>query len=429
MYFGGKEWPTQSIKFQKRDVISDEPIRSYLPPTWGSVHSAMNPNCHIMSASTVVHIKGKRFSLLKKPDPSYGSPPAMRLSDQGKSLNIAIDAMGGDKAPAMIVDGAVTAAREMGVAITLVGDRSAIEEELGRYSISNLSISILHTSEKVEMHDSPSFVVRRKRNSSVWLATELVKRGKAVSVISAGNTGAAMATALFNLGRLKGVDRPGIATPLPTLEGTSILIDAGANVDSKPLNLFQFAMMGHEYVQALFKKPNPRIGLLSIGEEEVKGNETTKEALKILKASFLNFVGNIEGRDVFSGAADVIVCDGFTGNVALKISEGLAEVMGVLLKREIQASFLSRMGYLVMGQAFRRFKKRVDYAEYGGAPLLGVNGISIICHGRSSPKAIRNAIGVARSLAENQVNERISADIEKGMASYTHAHEEFIRTG
>lgn len=352
----------------------------------------------------------------------------MRSSDQGNPLNIAIDAMGGDKGPGVIVDGAVLAVKEMNVAVTLVGDRPSIEKELSRYSSSNPSLSILHTSEKVEMHDSPSFVVRRKRNSSVWLATELVKQGKAVAVISAGNTGAAMATALFNLGRLKGVDRPGIATPLPTLEGTSILIDAGANVDSKPLNLFQFAIMGHEYVQALFNKPNPSVGLLSIGEEEVKGNETTKEALKILKSSFLNFIGNVEGRNVFSGIADVIVCDGFTGNVALKISEGLAEVTGVLLKREIQASFLSRVGYLFMREAFRRFKKRVDYAEYGGAPLLGVNGISIICHGRSSPKAIKNAIGVARSLAENQVNDRIAADIEKSMATYKNAHEEFVQT-
>ena len=346
---------------------------------------------------------------------------------EGGSIKIAVDAMGGDHAPADIVDGAVLGAKEFGVHVILVGDQDAVEKELKRHSVSADQVSIRHAPQKVEMHDSPSTVVRRKRQSSVWIATELVKQGEASCIISAGNTGAMMATGLFILGPLKGVERPAIATPLPTLLGTSILIDAGANVDCKPLHLLQFALMGHEYSKWIFDKPEPKVGLLGIGEEDVKGNEVTKEALKILKASSINFIGNIEGRDVFTGMADVIVCDGFTGNVALKISEGLADAIGKLLRKEIGNSFMNRMGYLVLRKAFRAFRKRLDYAEYGGAPLLGVNGISIICHGHSSPKAIKNAIRVAKRLAENQVNSRIARDIEESMASYTAAHSDYLR--
>lgn len=351
----------------------------------------------------------------------------MTNGQESNRLKIAVDAMGGDHAPGDVVDGAVVAARELGVHIILVGDQEAIEKELTRHSLLPGSVSIVHAEQKVEMQDSPSLVVRRKRKSSIWIATELVKRGEATSVISAGNTGATMATGLFILGPLSGVERPAIATPLPTLLGTSILIDAGANVDCKPLHLLQFALMGHEYSKWIFNKPSPKVGLLSIGEEDVKGNEMTKEALKILKASSINFIGNIEGRDVFTGEADVIVCDGFTGNVALKISEGLADAIAKLLKREIGASWLGRMSYLMLRGAFRGFRRRVDYAEYGGAPLLGLNGASIICHGHSSPKAIKNAVRVAKGLVENQVNARIAKDIEESMATYRAAHEEFVR--
>lgn len=346
---------------------------------------------------------------------------------ESASMKIAIDAMGGDNAPAGIVEGAVLAARETQVGIILVGDRPKIAEELARYSTTGLSISIAHAPQKVEMHDSPFLVVRRKRDSSIWIATELVKKREVVSVISAGNTGASLATALFILGPLKGVERPAIATLLPTLLGTAILLDAGANVDCKPLHLFQFAVMGHEYAQWVLGKSHPKVGLLSIGEEDTKGNEVTKEAFNILKASSLNFIGNVEGRDVYTGSADVIVCDGFIGNIALKISEGLAETLGKLLKREIAASPLGKLGYLILKQAFGRWKLRVDYAEYGGAPLLGVNGISIICHGRSSAKAIKNAVKVAQALAENRINDRISKDIEDSMAIYHRAHEECLR--
>jgi glycerol-3-phosphate acyltransferase PlsX len=337
--------------------------------------------------------------------------------------------MGGDNAPASVVEGAVQATRETGVETVLVGDRRQVEAELARHAAADTTgITVLHAEQRVEMDESPSSVVRRKRGSSIWLATELVKRGEAMAVISAGNTGASMATAFFILGPIKGVERPAIATTLPTLAGTTLLIDVGANVDCKSLHLFQFALMGNEYAERVLGKPAPRVGLLSIGEEDTKGNEVTKETFKILKASAINFIGNVEGRDIYSGAADVVVCDGFIGNVALKVSEGLAEAMTKLLAREINASPVSKLGYLLARGAFRRFKRRIDYAEYGGAPLLGVNGTSVICHGRSSPKAIKNAIGVARALVENQVNERIREDIETSMAVYSTAHEEFLRS-
>jgi len=344
------------------------------------------------------------------------------------TMKMAVDAMGGDDAPGPIVEGAVLAARELGVGIFLVGDSGVLREELDRHAASGLDISIVHAAQKVEMDEAPSLVIRRKRESSIWVATELVRKGEAVAVISAGNSGATMATALYILGPLQGVERPAIAIILPTLLGYSILLDVGANVDCKPLNLFQFATMGHEYAEWVLQKSNPKIGLLSIGEEDTKGNEVTKEAFKILKASPMNFIGNVEGRDVYSGLADVIVCDGFIGNVALKISEGLSDVLGKLLKREIAATPGGKFGYLFLRSAFQRFRKRMDYAEYGGAPLLGVNGISIICHGRSSAKAIKNAIRVAKTQAEGRVNERIQKDIEESMSIYSKVHEEYLQS-
>jgi glycerol-3-phosphate acyltransferase PlsX len=344
------------------------------------------------------------------------------------SMKMAVDAMGGDNAPGPIVEGAVLAAKEYGVGILLVGDSAVVRKNLEGYDLSGLDISIVHATQKVEMEEAPSNVIRRKRDSSIWVATDLVKKGEAVAVISAGNSGATMATALFILGPLQGVERPAIATILPTLTGSAILLDVGANVDCKPLHLFQFATMGHEYAEWVLQKSHPKIGLLSIGEEDTKGNEVTKEALKILKASPLNFIGNVEGRDVYSGTADVIVCDGFIGNVVLKVSEGLADTLGKLLRNEISATLGGKLGYLFLRSAFQRFRRRVDYAEYGGAPLLGVNGISIICHGRSSAKAIKNAIRVAKTQAEGRVNERIQKDIESSMALYNKVHEEYFQT-
>lgn len=330
---------------------------------------------------------------------------------------IALDAMGGDTAPAPIVEGAVQAAAELKVEIILVGDQILIEKEISRYPTQGLSLSVVHAPQRVEMGESPSQVIRRKRHSSIWVATELVKQGKAEAIISAGNTGATMATALFILGPLQGIDRPAIAALLPTLTGNSIMLDVGATVDCKPIHLLQFAVMGHEYAKRIFGKSSPKIGLLSIGEEDTKGNELTKEAFKLLKSSSLNFIGNVEGSDVYAGHADVVICDGFIGNVALKISEGLAEAISKLLKREIAVAPLGKLGYFFLKSPFKQFRRRVDYAEYGGAPLLGVNGICIISHGRSSAKAIKNAIKVADDFSRHRINEHIQKKVEQNMAT------------
>jgi len=322
-------------------------------------------------------------------------------------MKIALDAMGGDHAPATLVEGAVLATQELGAEIILVGDKEILQQTLSHYPSAAPSISIVHAPQRVEMDESPSLVIRKKRQSSIWIATELVKNKEAIAVISAGNTGASMATALFILGPISGVERPAIATPLPTLRGTSLLIDVGANVDCKPQQLFQFAVMGQVYAEDVMGVSKPRVGLLSIGEEDAKGNELTKETFKMLKASTLNFIGNVEGRDVYTGHADVIVCDGFIGNVVLKVSEGLAEAIIQFLKREIMVSPIAKLGAFLLKPAFRRFRRKIDYAEYGGAPLLGVDGISIICHGRSSAKAIRNAIRLAMESFQHGLNDHI----------------------
>lgn len=334
-------------------------------------------------------------------------------------VNIALDVMGGDHAPDAIVEGAVMAARETGVGVTLVGDEVIVRAALSRHATDGLNLSVVHASQQVEMHESPSSVVRRKRDSSIWVATRLVKTGEASAVVSAGNTGASMATALFILGPLAGVERPAIATLLPTLTGTAILIDVGANVDCKPEHLFQFGVMGYVYAQDMLGVPSPQVGLLSIGEEEGKGNDLTRESFKMLKESGLPFVGNVEGRDVYRGGVDVIVCDGFIGNVALKISEGLADALVQLLKREILSSTLGKLGGWLLRPTFARFRKKIDYAEYGGAPLLGVNGVSVICHGRSTPKAIKNAIRVARDAAQRGLSGHIKEQIEGRLGGKT----------
>lgn len=333
-------------------------------------------------------------------------------------MKVALDAMGGDTAPASLVEGAILAAREYGVEVVLVGNQEKVCAELSRHPARELPIAVYHADQKVEMDESPSAVVRKKRRSSIWVATELVKRGEASAVVSAGNTGASMATSLFILGTLTGVERPAIATLLPTLSGTSMMLDVGANVDCKPVQLLQFAIMGHVFAETILRIPSPRVGLLSIGEEDTKGNELTKEVFKELKRLNLNFIGNVEGRDVYGGGADVVVCDGFIGNVALKISEGLSDVIVKFLRREIVQSRWGRIGFFFLKPAFSNFKKKIDYAEYGGAPLLGINGISVVCHGRSSPKAIKNAIKVAIDLVEWKINDQIKRDIEVNMALY-----------
>lgn len=318
-------------------------------------------------------------------------------------MKIALDAMGGDHAPVVEVEGAVLAAKEYGSNVILVGDSDAVKKELSKHNAGNLPISVRHASEVIGMDESPSKALRKK-DSSMRVAFELVKNGEADAVVSAGNSGAAMATAMFVLRKLEGVDRPAIATVMPTLKGACVVLDVGANVDCKPFHLAQFAIMGDVYANFILKKDRPRVGLLSNGEEESKGTDVTRETHAILKQLPMNYIGYIEGRDIFAGNSDVVVCDGFVGNVVLKTSEGLADAISLMLKEEIMKSPLAKFGYLLSKGAFRRFKKKVDYSEYGGAPLLGIDGVGIISHGSSTPNAIKNAIRVAQEFSSSGVN-------------------------
>jgi glycerol-3-phosphate acyltransferase PlsX len=323
--------------------------------------------------------------------------------------------MGGDHGPAVVVEGAVAAVREFDASVVLVGDKAAIERELTRLGAPS-GLEIRHASQVVGMGESPSQALRRKRDSSLRIAAELVRDGEASAFVSAGNTGAAMAVAMFVVGVLRGVDRPAIATVLPNLKGHSVLLDVGANVDPKPWHLFQFAVMGNVYARDILGIERPRVGLLSVGEEEGKGNELTKEAYEQLKDSSLNFLGNVEGRDIYNGHCDVIVTDGFTGNVALKISESLAEMVMAMIREELTRDTRSKVAAALARPAFERFKKRVDYAELGGAPLLGIDGASIICHGSSPVKAIKNGVRVAVEWAKAGLNEHIKAALESETA-------------
>ena len=327
-------------------------------------------------------------------------------------MKIAVDAMGGDHGPAVVVEGAVAAVREFGLSVILVGDRAAIETEVRRLGAQSLGLEIRHASEIVGMAESPSLALRRKRDSSLRIAAELVRDGKAAAFISAGNTGAAMAISMFVIGVLRGIDRPAIAAVLPSLRGFAVLIDAGANITPKPWHLFQFAIMGHVYARDILRMERPRVGLLSVGEEEGKGNELTKETYEQLRESSLNFVGNVEGRDIYNGRCDVVVTDGFTGNVALKISESLAEMIGAMIKEELLRDTRSKLGAKLAMPAFERFRKRIDYTEMGGAPLLGIDGAAIICHGASPVKAIKNAVRVAQEWANAGLNDHIKAALE-----------------
>jgi len=326
-------------------------------------------------------------------------------------MKIAVDAMGGDNAPAEIVAGAVEAAREYNIHVILVGYRERIEHELKKYQIKNLPIYIQHASEVVGMNDSPSKALRRKKNSSLKVAIDLVRDGRAQGVISAGNSGAAMALAMFTLKKLENIDRPAIVTNLPTVKGSTVILDVGGNVDCKPLHLAQFAVMGSVYATYILSKSVPRVGLLSNGEESSKGNELTRETDALLKNSSLNYVGYIEGGDIFPGDIDVIVCDGFVGNIVLKTSEGLALAMTQILKNELSANLKNRIGALLSRDALRRLKTKIDYKEYGGAPLLGVNGNCFICHGSSCRKAIKNAIRFSAEFAKQRVNDHLVAEM------------------
>ncbi|MGH9703031.1 MAG: phosphate acyltransferase PlsX [Candidatus Acidiferrales bacterium] len=325
---------------------------------------------------------------------------------------VALDAMGGDHAPRAEVEGAVLAAREMGVRVLLVGIEETVKKELGKHRTRGLSIEVAHASEVITMRDSPSLAFRKKRDSSVHVAAKLVRNGQADAMVSAGNTGAVMATARFILGTLPSVDRPALAAPFPTSRGSvSVILDVGANVDSKATQIEQFAVMGEIYYRTIFGTRRPRVALLSIGEEEMKGNELTREAHNLLKQTNLNFTGNVEGRDVFAGDVDVIVCDGFIGNIALKISEGLVEHIGGMLKKALKSTLSSQMGYVLARSALQDLKKKIDYSEQGGAPLLGVRGICVIGHGRSNANAVKNAIRIATELHRSKANDRIEQEL------------------
>ena len=322
-------------------------------------------------------------------------------------MKIAVDAMGGDFGPAVVVEGAVTAAREFGLASVLVGDKSAVEREIVRLRAQDLPVTVRHASQVVGMAEPPSHALRRKRDSSLRVAAELCKEGECQALVSAGNTGAAMAIGMYVMGLLPGVDRPAIAAALPSLSGYTILIDAGANVDPKPRHLFQFAIMGHVYSRDIVGKDNPRVGLLSVGEEEGKGNELTKEAYEKLRHSSINFIGNVEGRDIYNGRSDVVVTDGFTGNMSLKLLEGGIRELLDMLREEASSTTRGKLGGWLIRPAARRTRARLDPDTYGGAYLLGLRGLAVIAHGNSGRRAIANAIRLAARGAEHRVVERL----------------------
>ena len=329
-------------------------------------------------------------------------------------FKIAVDAMGGDNAPAIEIDGAIQAATQYDIPIVLVGQEERVRPLLEKHDTAGLSIEVVHASEVITMDDSAATAARKKKDSSIRVAARLMRDGAVSGVVSAGNTGAVMATVKMVLGTLPVVDRPALSTVLPTQKGKpAILLDVGANVDCKPHHLEQFAVMGDIYSRAIFGIRRPRVGLLSIGEEDTKGNELTKEAFKSLKHAPINFIGNVEGRDIFRGEIDVIVCDGFTGNVALKLSEGLIETFATMLRQELEKTIAAKVGYILAERAFRAFRKRMDYSEYGGAPLLGMKGITIVCHGRSNANAIKNAIRIAHDFCKHNVNHVIETEFNK----------------
>jgi phosphate acyltransferase len=330
-------------------------------------------------------------------------------------MRIAIDAMGGDGGPSVTVDGALVAARHLQVGLLLVGDTAAIETELARHPVASLfrriDVEIADAPDRVEMSEGAAQALRRKPRASIRVAAEAVRDGRADALFSAGHTGASVMAALGAFGRVPGVDRPALATIIPTRREPAVLLDSGATVECRPQHLVQFAVMGTAYARVALGCDTPRVGLLSVGEEESKGNDLTREAHQLLKGAPINFVGNVEGQHVYAGDVDVIVCDGFTGNITLKISEGLVDAVEDLLHDELSSTFGTRVGYLLSRQAFRRFRKRVDASEYGGAPLLGVNGLCVVGHGRSSAKAVRNGVAMTARFVSQGLVAGLSRDI------------------
>jgi glycerol-3-phosphate acyltransferase PlsX len=334
-------------------------------------------------------------------------------------LWIAVDAMGGDFAPRHVVDGALAAARHFDIGVALVGRADVIQAELGRHGdIERGRIRVVDAPDVVAMTDAPAAALRRKPRSSIAVAAQAVASGEATALFSAGHTGATVVATHSAFGMLPGVDRPALAVTIPTRRRPAILLDVGATVECRPQHLLQFAVMGRVYARVALGVSSPRVGLLSIGEEETKGNELTREAHRLLKSSSIGFIGNVEARDVYSGVADVIVCDGFTGNVALKISEGLVDVVEGLLSEELSRTLATRVGSLLTRRALRHFRRRVDYSESGGAPLLGVAGVAIVGHGRSSALAVRNAVAMAFRFASERLSERIEREIAAAAVSH-----------
>jgi glycerol-3-phosphate acyltransferase PlsX len=319
---------------------------------------------------------------------------------------VAVDAMGGDRAPHVVVEGALLAARELGVEVVLVGQKEAIEQELARQDAGS-RLEIIPAAQIIAMHENPAAALRKKE-SSMRVAFEMMKRGEVDAVVSAGNSGAMMATGMVVMGTLAQVARPAILVVVPSLKQGTVIIDAGANVDCKPRHLVQFGLMGSIYAERILSLSNPRVGVLSNGEENTKGNDLTRAASAQLATTSLNYIGYVEGRDIFNGDVDVVVCDGFTGNIALKTMEGLAGFAGEVLKGAFQKNVRSRLGYLMSRDSLREAYRRLDYAEYGGAPLIGLVGVAIVAHGGSNPRAIKNAIRAARDELQQDVNRHIS---------------------
>jgi glycerol-3-phosphate acyltransferase PlsX len=321
--------------------------------------------------------------------------------------------MGGDFGPPVVIPGAIEAARKNGFTVLLTGDKDTVKAELKKHDCAGASFDIVHASEVALMGEKPSDILRRKKNASIQVACRLVKEGKAHGVVSPGHSGASVACGMFTMGRIPGIDRPALVSVLPSEKRPTVVLDVGANVDCKAYHLLQFGLMADAFTKTVLERANPSIGLLSIGEEEGKGNTLVKEAYDLFKhVRNVNFVGNVEGRDIFTGDVDIIVCDGFVGNVALKLSEGLSTSLSRILKRELLNSTLAaKIGSILSKGAFSRFARFVDYAEYGGAPLLGLQGIVIVCHGRSNSKAVVNATKMAAAFVEKKTNERLSANI------------------
>ncbi len=326
---------------------------------------------------------------------------------------LAIDVMGGDRGPSVVVPGALKAARENGLSLILVGRDIEIREELEKHQTEGIDIEVVHADDVADMKDKPSYILRRKKNTSIQVACNLVKQNKADGVVSAGHTGVTLACGIFSIGRIKGIDRPGLATIIPREKQPLILIDVGANIDSKPRHLVQFAIMADIFAKNVLNVESPSVGLLNIGEEQGKGNVQVNEAYQLLKNTSLNFIGNIEGRDLFTNKVNIAVCDGFVGNIALKLCEGLAKSFSDVLKKEIKKGILTRLGGFLARPAFKRLIRRFDYEEYGGAPLLGLKGCVIVCHGSSSEKSIAQAIKMGAAFAKRNIVEKIKEQLEK----------------